>query len=229
MSNKIIYYVSLSLSGKHPTLERQMNTIDENFVFNKCPVVTHKLNRTFVCFSPIDFYVKIDRNNKKIICDYPQLLNFDDNHLYGASKPVIQLAFCPLLFWTNESDIWFEFNDYPTTSLYNNFTSINGWFNISNWPRVTSLTAVLVDEKKPIIIKKGDPLFRVSFHSPNLNDGIILKEEKNDKKIKEIYNTMNKNKNSFSGIKSLRKLFYRSETIATDTNEKKCPFRFLYK
>jgi hypothetical protein len=226
MTTKIIYYSVLS--DDNPSLERQINFLDKNFVFSKCPVVNHKLNRTFVCNSTIDFYLNIDKENKKISSDNPDLIFFDDEHLISASKPVVQLSFCQFLFWTNEDNIWFEFNDHPMTSYSNNFIAVAGWFNLSNWIRATSLAAVLVDENKPLIIKKGDPLFRITFHSSNLNDGIILKREKNTEKSKKMFSIMEDNQKSHNKESVLRKLFVNKTSISTN-KEKKCPFRFLHK
>ena len=229
MTKKIIYYSVLS--DDNPSLERQINFLDKSFVFSECPVFNHKLNRTFVCNSTIDLCLNIDKKNKKISCDSPNLIFFDDEHLFSAPKPVVQLTFCQFLFWTNEDNIWFEFNDHPMTSYSNNFIAVPGWFNLSNWPRATSLGAVLVDENKPLIIKKGDPLFRITFHPSNLNDGIILKREENTEKSQKIISIMDDNiksqrKNNKESL--LRKLFVNKNSISTN-NEKKCPFRFLHK
>jgi hypothetical protein len=228
MTKKIIYYSVVS--NDNPSLEREIKFLSKNFVFSKCPVISHKLNRTFVCNSTIDFSLNIDKENKKISLDRPDLVFFDDEHLFSASKPVVQLTFCQFLFWTNEDNIWFEFNDHPMTSYSNNFIATAGWFNLSNWPRATSLGVVLVDENKPLIIKKGDPLFRITFHSSNLNDGIILKREENVEKSQKIISIMDNNIKSQRNNKEslLRKLFFNKNSISTN-KEKKCPFRFLHK
>lgn len=95
-------------------------------------------------------------------------------------NPVVQFHFLNYYFWTDfsENDIWFEYLDHPLTSLNNNFTTIGGWFNISNYSRSSSLAAKIVDVKKPLVIKKGDPLFRVRFFSDNLNDKFKLVKNK---------------------------------------------------
>ena len=40
---------------------------------------------------------------------------------------------------------------------------MTGWFNLSSWCRPISLGVRLVDDKKPIIIKRGDPLYKIRF------------------------------------------------------------------
>lgn len=168
----IVHYVSAFNS--EDTLIKQSDLIDADYVYTQCPVVTHKLSRVFVGISPIDFRLKI--NGTDIECTHPQYIEYDDQHL-KSPKPVVQLVFPKFLFWTHEDNIWFQITDHPMTALTNNFIAIGGWFNLSNWSRMSSTAITLVDETKPVIIKKGDPLFRVSFHPPNLDEGVILEKE----------------------------------------------------
>ena len=155
-----IHYVSVF--NNEDTLIPQSDLIDSGYVQNKCPVYNHKQSRTFVATSSIDFSLSVDRSNNKISCSRPELLEYDDDHI-NSPKPVFQLVFPKFLFYTEEDNIWFEFNDHPMTALNNNFIAISGWFILSNWSRTSSTAITLVDEKRCVIIKKGDPLFRVSF------------------------------------------------------------------
>ena len=175
-----IHYVSVF--NKEDTLIQQSDLIDSGYVQNKCPVYNHKQSRTFVATSPIDFSLSIDRSNNKISCSRPELKSMMMSYI-NSPKPVFQLVFPKFLFYTEDDNVWFEFNDHPMTALNNNFIAISGWFNLSNWSRTSSLAMTLVDEKRPVIIKKGDPLFRVSFYPPNLDDSIILKKETNTEVI----------------------------------------------
>ena len=177
-----IHYVSVF--NKEDTLIPQSDLIDSGYVQNKCPVYNHKQSRTFVATSPIDFSLSIDRSNNKISCSRPELLEYDDEHI-KSPKPVVQLVFPKFLFYTEDDNVWFEFNDHPMTALNNNFIAISGWFNLSNWSRTSSTAITLVDEKRCVIIKRGDPLFRVSFYPPNLDDSIILKKETNTEVISQ--------------------------------------------
>ena len=144
-----IHYVSVF--NKEDTLIPQSDLIDLGYVQNKCPVYNHKQSRTFVATSPIDFTLSIDRSNNKISCSRPELLEYDDEHI-KSPKPVIQLVFPKFLFYTEDDNIWFEFNDHPMTALNNNFIAISGWFNLSNWSRTSSTAITLVDEKRCVII-----------------------------------------------------------------------------
>ena len=98
--------------------------------------------------------------------------------------------------------------------MWSTHPELIGQFNISNWSRNTSLATRLVDKTKPLIIKKGDPLFRVTFLSPDLNSGVILKERSELAKL-EFHLSKPKSKNYEEG----NKLFSRTPN--------KCPFPFL--
>ena len=211
-----IHYVSVF--NKEDTLIPQSDLIDSGYVQNKCPVYNHKQSRTFVATSPIDFSLSIDRSNNKISCSRPELLEYDNDHIQSP-KPVIQLVFPKFLFYTEDDNIWFEFNDHPMTALNNNFIAISGWFNLSNWSRTSSTAITLVDEKRCVIIKRGDPLFRVSFYPPNLDDSIILKKETNTEVIHQWVDAHSKKSEED----------WRPRLFSKTKTESKCPFSFLFK
>jgi len=211
-----IHYVSVF--NKEDTLIPQSDVIDSGYVQNKCPVYNHKQSRTFVATSPIDFTLSIDRSNNKISCSRPELLEYDDDHI-NSPKPVFQLVFPKFLFYTEDDNIWFEFNDHPMTALNNNFIAISGWFNLSNWSRTSSTAITLVNEKRCVIIKKGDPLFRVSFYPPNLDDSIILKKETNTEVVRQWVDAHSKKSEED----------WRPRLFSKTKTESKCPFSFLFK
>ena len=211
-----IHYVSVF--NKEDTLIPQSDLIDSGYAQTKCPVHNHKQSRTFVVTSPIDFSLSIDRSNNKISCSRPELLEYDDDHI-NSPKPVFQLVFPKFLFYTEDDNIWFEFNDHPMTALNNNFIAISGWFNLSNWSRTSSTAITLVDEKRCVIIKKGDPLFRVSFYPPNLDDSIILKKETNTEVIHQWVDAHSKKSEED----------WRPRLFSKTKTESKCPFSFLFK
>ena len=211
-----IHYVSVF--NREDTLIPQSDLIDSGYVQNKCPVHNHKQSRTFVATSPIDFSLSVDRSNNKISCSRPELLEYDNDHIQSP-KPVIQLVFPKFLFYTEDDNVWFEFNDHPMTALNNNFIAISGWFNLSNWSRTSSTAITLVDEKRCVIIKKGDPLFRVSFYPPNLDDSIILKKETNTEVIHQWVDAHSKKSEED----------WRPRLFSKTKTESKCPFSFLFK
>ena len=211
-----IHYVSVF--NKEDTLTPQSDLIDLEYAQTKCPVHNHKQSRTFVATSPIDFSLSIDRSSNKISCSRPELLEYDDEHI-NSPKPVFQLVFPKFLFYTEDDNVWFEFNDHPMTALKNNFIAISGWFNLSNWSRASSTAITLVDEKRCVIIEKGDPLFRVSFYPPNLDDSIVLKKETNTEVVNQWVEAHSK----------ITEQDWRPRLFSKTKTESKCPFSFLFK
>ena len=177
MSNTKIHYFGVDTPGDCLVKER----IDEDYIYSQCPVVHHKNNRIFVAHSPIDFEVRVDRTTEGVFvrCDDQDLLQYEETY-FTAPKPVLQVKSPMFLFWTEAKNVWFEFDAHPMTSLTNNFIAVGGWFNLSNWSRTSSLAMTIVDETNPVVIKKGDPVCTIRFYpTDNLDDGVILKEEKN--------------------------------------------------
>ena len=223
MSHTTINYINVNHKLFDDSLVRQSDLDSDSFVYSQCPVFNHKSNRTFLGISPIDFNLRIDRNSKVITCSNPDLIEGDIAH-YNSPKPVIQLKFPRFVFWTRDDDVWFEFFDYPMTSLDNNFIAVGGWFNLSNWSRGLSLWIIIIDEEKPVTIKKGDPLFRVFFYPPNLNNTINLEQEMNPNKIDYI-SQQHDYKNDDAQITKI----WKPKLFSKTTSDSKCPFSFLFK
>lgn len=229
MSNTVIFY-SEFYKGKTKVYDydypiiRESDLVNKSYEYTQCPVWKHKANRTFIVRSPINFSLTIDSQNKKIDYDDDGIELLDEYFKYtpfGMCSPRknLQLLFPSYVFWSNTKNVWFEFDSYSLTAVNNNFTSISGWFNIDKWPRETSLSIDIVDETKPVIIKKGDPLYKVNFYTKDLNSGIILKKENMPEKVYNllIENRLNKNKKTLPNLNRL--LFGKV---------KECPFKFLH-
>ena len=224
MSHATIHYINVNHRQFDDSLVRQSDLDDDRFVYSQCPVFNHKSSRIFLGISPIDFKLRINRTSthNHIACSDAKQLEGDDAHI-NSPRPVFQLKFPRYVFWTHDDNVWFEFNDHPMTALNNNIDAVGGWLNLSKWSRGLSLAITLVDETKPVIIRKGDPLFRVSFYPPDLNDGIVLKQEMDPNKIDYIWKEYSKKQDEGQADKRWKpKLF-------SQTGESKCPFSFLFK
>ena len=234
MSNVKINYVNPEniKTDLDEILIRNSKLVDSKYSYSTCPVFNHKSNRTFVGVSPFNLSFKIDRKNKLINVEDQNSINYEQpTNIFGRDsnlkfcpfdlngpKPIFTINYPQLFFWADIPNIWIEFNDHPMTSLNNNFIAVSGWFNLSNWTRNINLVVTIIDETKPITIKKGDPLFRLSFYPPNLDSGIILKKELNQKKINKLL--------SESGDRDRDNWKFK---LFSKTSIKKCPFEFLYK
>ena len=220
--SKTIYYADVySLNSK---LIKQSSLVDSKYVYQKCPAFVHKNERIFVGTSPIDLDFSIERTPEGPLMQISDMsktdyIDIDDEHIYSP-QPVFQLYIPKFLFWTEDDDIWIEQNDHPMTSLNNNIIAVPAWFNLSNWSRTVSVAFTIVNEHKPVIIKKGDPLFRISFYSNNLNDNFKLEEKKYRSEYKDVVENHLYQRRESDGYKT--KLF--SKTSKTG----KCPFSFLF-
>ena len=86
----------------------------------------------------------------------------------------------------------------------------------------------MVDESKPVTIKKGDPIHRISFIYPNLDDEIVLKQEKDPKIISKISESYYEKQDKF--FERDRKDSSWISRLFSKTNSKnKCPVGFLFK
>ena len=220
--SKTIYYADVySLNSK---LIKQSSLIDSKYVYQKCPAFVHKNERIFVGTSPVDLDFSIERTPEGPLMQISDMsktdyIDIDNEHIYSP-QPVFQLYIPKFLFWTEDDDIWIEQNDHPMTSLNNNIIAVPAWFNLSNWSRTVSVAFTIVNEHKPVIIKKGDPLFRISFYSDNLNDNFKLEEKKYRNEYKDVVENHLYQRRESDGYKT--KLF--SKTSKTG----KCPFSFLF-
>ena len=220
--SKTIYYADVySLNSK---LIKQSSLIDSKYVYQKCPAFVHKNERIFVGTSPVDLDFSIERTPEGPLMQISDMsktdyIDIDNEHIYSP-QPVFQLYIPKFLFWTESDDIWIEQNDHPMTSLNNNIIAVPAWFNLSNWSRTVSVAFTIVNEHKSVIIKKGDPLFRISFYSDNLNDNFKLEEKKYRNEYKDVVENHLYQRRESDGYKT--KLF--SKTSKTG----KCPFSFLF-
>jgi len=218
-----------SLEMVQPNLTPWTDSVDKNVIHAQCPVWNHRNKRNFVVHSAIDFSFKYNRNApipKKLELlnlnrDMGDIIILQDGWDY--SEPVFQFRFPMIVFWTNKSNVWIESKPHPYTAARNNFVSIGGWWNLSKWNRSINFAVQMVDENKPFTIKRGDPLFEVSFYNQsNLKDDIKLVREL---EIPEkIWNEQHRNTNVKRYLKMMnpRHLF-------TDKPKSKCPFSFLTK
>ena len=238
MSHKTVYYADVYQNSSSNPIIRQNELIDKSYVYTTCPVFNHYSNRSFVVSSPIDFSFSIKRtinstNNELIVdinidnVDYKDLLVCPSDHL-TSPLPVFQLKFPKFLFWTYDDDVWFNFLDHPMTSYENNLIAVNGWFNLSNWTRVSSFAFTMVDESKPVTIKKGDPLHRISFIYPNLDDRVVLKQERDPKVISKIFESYSEKQDKFLDMKDEDQSWI-SRLFSKTNSKNKCPVGFLFK
>lgn len=167
------------------------------YSYQMCPVWNHKANRTFIGLSPVDYSFTVDTKNKNVIHHDDVLTNNDrDENMFFTTDdltsphPIVQVTVPSYFFWCKEPNVWLEYKEHPLTAAYNNFISIGGWFNLSNHPKDTSVGMKILDETKPVSVKKGDPVYKMCFHPVDISREVELIEvDSIPDDIQELYNT----------------------------------------
>ena len=163
----------LSIDGVGIEPKKTLDTMPKTTPYLDCPAFTHKTSREWIVYAPKDITLEIDNDNSQIICKQLNAQELNRTvQVQNKRAPITTLQVCmPMLIcWTKNKNIWVEVKDYPLTSLNNNFTVVQGWFNLSSWTRPISFGLNIVDNTKPVIIKRGDPLYKINFiQEGNLN------------------------------------------------------------
>jgi len=217
------FCLSMPNVGLEPTTVFE-NT-DKNSIYYRCPAWAHKAKRTFIIKSPIDVSITVDKENQALWVNDINQEQFDkwfflEDGWCSKKKVTIQIFIPHFIFWTNHKNIWIEQKPYFETAVKNNFIAVGGWFNLSSWTRGLSFAFDVVDPLEKIVIKRGDPLYTVSFYSKNLNDNFKLIKEDID------FQTFNKIHQNIS-VKSV--IEYLSSKLIFKEEKSKCPFAFLWK
>lgn len=218
--------------------ETVLSNTDKNFSYFKCPAWSHKARRTYIIRCPIDLKFSFDisklESEGEVFISNHSLPNksyekltyptFEEPNwfLTDPNRIVMQLTAPRLICWTKEKDIWMEQRSHPETSAKNNFHMVEGWFNISAWSRFISFAYHVQDLNKPVVIKRGDPIYQLCFYSNNHNNEfkLINKEPPEDLKLK-----MHRNIN----LKYLSPNMSKEFMFGQQEKESKCPFSFLWK
>lgn len=171
---------------------------EQRYSYQMCPAWNHKSSRTFVATSPVNYSFSVDVKNKKVVYHDDTLTkNPESENIFltlddiVSPHPIVQVSIPSYIFWCKEPNVWLEYKDHPLTAAYNNFISIGGWFNLSNHPRDSSIGMKILDDTKPVVVKKNDPVYKMCFHPIDLTQEIELIEV--DSMPDEIRETIDKN------------------------------------
>lgn len=216
--------ISLDGVGFEPT--RYIEEVDKNATYYECPAWQHKAVREFVIRSVRDMTLEIDTVNGVINSPNmrpDQFNKYIHQHRNFTDFNTIQLPIPMLLCWTKEKNIWVELKPDPRTVL-NNFITVGGWFNLSEWTRPLSFAIDIIDNTKPVVIKRGDPIYKVCFYKEgDLTRNFMLEKGIPDM---DMLNQVQKRIALKDVIPNISRtlLFGKKKE-----SESKCPFAFLFK
>lgn len=230
MKSKTVYYspAHYDIGDLSIPIKKNSNSDFKNTLLSKCPAWNHQNSKTFTYYASSYLHIQFDQINNRHYSnslkpeEFHQCIDYSDFTLEGKSVYQIKIFFTNF-YWTDDKSIWISILPHPLTSLNNNFYHCGAWFNLSNWPRVINLGAVVVDKNKPIIINRGDPLYNIKFHTSDQNENInLIKEELDHKKLERSLNKV-------GFIRSNHGLGFNYEEILFESSKKsKCPFKFLW-
>lgn len=222
--NTITYHEDL-----HVPIKNNKNIFSSESAFSYCPAWKHQTSKTFTAYSSSYLHLQIEGRDRVISNNLNQE-EFDNtitlNKNWNISEQVtVQITnLFSNFFWTYDKNIWISVLPHPLTALNNNFYHCGAWFNLSNWPRYVNIGAIVVNENKPIIIRRGDPLYNIKFHTENQNDTFELIRREPDQKI------INKSIDKINFILNKRhsKDYQYYDTLFESKKESKCPFKFFW-
>lgn len=165
---------------------KYLRTIDKrDSGYIQCPAFTDFFKNTFVLLSPVDISITYDTKEQSINVSGERGINqeFYDNFVEGrlsqtggADRLLMTLDLLRLYFITKDP---VSFEILPNFVLYNtnkNYNVIPGKFRIDKWIRPIEFAFEFIDDNKPIVIKRGDPLFTIRF-TPEDDSKVELERE----------------------------------------------------
>ena len=126
----------------------------------------HKAKEEFTIYAPRDLTLDIDFDNQSITSPNTNLQQYVEPIQNWEVTGMFQLHIPKIYLWTDAKNVWVEEN-CAVTSRHNNLTLVGGWWNLSEWSRLGSFAFDVVDKSQPVVIKRGDPLYRLSFYKEN--------------------------------------------------------------
>lgn len=138
----------------------------------KCPSFQNYYRNTFLIRSPVDLTIRIQNmpgGGKAIgIDEFDQ--KFFDTHIHprfdqNSVNSMVSIDFL-YLFYSEESVILEQCSAaMEQTDFVKNTIQIPGEYDISKWVRAMGVAFEIIDDTKPLALKRGDPLFYVKFRT----------------------------------------------------------------
>jgi hypothetical protein len=200
----------------------------------KCPAFHEYYKNCFLLRSPIDITINITTNSDGTkfasIDKYDQEFydtNIKIRYEEGYKYPILHISFF-YVFYANKPLMVEQLSpSMHKTELQNNINVISGTYDISKWVRPVEFAFEVLDDSKPIVIKRGDPMYYLKFST---TDKISLTREEISEDLSRVVNSCTRVKdyvpnNSLEKNYSMGASFIK--LFKDKMFKKKCPFQFL--
>jgi hypothetical protein len=217
-----------------PFLKHIIEERNKDVLYLKCPAFTDLYKNTYVIKCPIDLvlsYGKDENGFPKLICESHDQ-QFCDKFIIQRQVTennkfnMISLSFGYLMFSDSslEAEVCYPSMSHHKSDTLKNISVISGKYDIGKWVRPLEFSFEVHDISKPIIFKRGDPLYYVRFHT--------------DKKIKLVRSEVTTDLMDIVESCALVKLYKKRNTLQENysmaehlirkfrSKFKKCPFGF---
>ena len=208
-----------------------MNNEYKQSKVKSCWASNDLLKKTFVIKSPFDIHLSYDKDKGMVMLEEDSSIShllFEKIFLNSPEEytqyPVIQMSTSYVFICDKSCTITLTppFHNTKYDDYESNTRVFSGMFNIYDWQRPLSYGIEWLDVKKDLFIKKGQPLFYVTFNTEKLDDDFKLKYLDTS----AFYKLIDKCTNARACFKSKTKdLIYRNRHQRKDNVvESKCPF-----
>jgi hypothetical protein len=228
------YWKNIAFFEPEPLIKDLVKIKGKDSAYIQCPAFLDYVKNTYIIRSPFDLTLTVEKNarDEKYIGIDRYDKNFHNDNIFprfddSTQTTLLTILVC-YLFFTNKSTMVETTPAFMhSTDLIKNTVLIPGTFDISKWYRNIDFSVEIIDETKPLVFKRGDPLFYVKFKTDDKIN--LIRTEYNDElfnvvesctTLKNIVrsNTLDENYNSAKGFLTLFKdKFFK----------KKCPFKFF--
>jgi len=145
---------------------------------SKCPAVHNSSNRLFTIKSPFTIKLKAIHIPDKKLLDIrplypdteveesriPTLIAIEPRKLWlNLDTPILQIKM-PYVF-CSDSPVWINQLEAPSRRVMKSWSLIQGRFDIYSWQRPLNFAAQWFNINEDFYIKRGEPLFQISFDS----------------------------------------------------------------
>lgn len=220
-----------------PVIKSVLHSRGNDLEYLKCPSFQNYYHNTFLIRCPVDLTIFIQTNpdgSKSIgLKEFDQ--QFFDTHIHprfnqNSTNSMLSIDFL-YLFYSEESVILEQSSAaMESTAFVKNTVQVPGEYDISKWIRAMGCAFEIIDDTKPIELKRGDPLYYVKFRTDKKVNLVRVDQSDTLEKLESSCSKLKKyvEKNSLEeNYKSAESLinFHKMELF----KKKSCPFKFWNK